>query len=417
LGPITLFDKSFLQSLSVDESVWFDHFFLTNICPLFYVETMADLEKSPQKGRTVEDEVKIIADKFPEMHGMPCAHHTQLCIANLIGQEIPMTGQIPLAGAQLVKTDGKNGAVYEPSPEAEAFSRWQKREFLEVEHRFAKVWRRSLAPLDLELVAREIRMLDIDATSCKNLEEAKHLAQSVVARRSRPAVRMKQALMSLDIPASLHSRVLQQWMQANYPPLIRYAHYAAYVLTVILFYKIALAAHLISNERPSNLIDVAYMFYLPFCLMFVSSDRLHEKCASLFMRVNQTFVWGPDLKYGLDELNKYYLELPETERNKGIYSFASDPPEIGNNIVRRLWSQLLPKWHKNGEKDTVDTTEISPTIDEIRRMASSPTLTPEKVDFDPSKTERFLIKRMVERVKGSWYQVSKDIKADNKDTT
>jgi hypothetical protein len=62
MGPITLFDKSFLQSLSVDESVWFDHFFLTNVCPLFYVETMADLEKSPQKGRAAEDEVRIIAD-------------------------------------------------------------------------------------------------------------------------------------------------------------------------------------------------------------------------------------------------------------------------------------------------------------------------------------------------------------------
>ena len=121
--PIALFDKSFLQSLSLDESVWFDHFFLTNVCPLFYVETMADLEKSPRKGRTEEDEVKIIADKFPQMHGMPCAHHTELCTANLLGRGVPMTGQILLAGpAQLVKTDGKSGAIYEPSPEAEAFS-------------------------------------------------------------------------------------------------------------------------------------------------------------------------------------------------------------------------------------------------------------------------------------------------------
>ncbi len=27
MGPIALFDKSFLQSLTVDELVWFDHFF------------------------------------------------------------------------------------------------------------------------------------------------------------------------------------------------------------------------------------------------------------------------------------------------------------------------------------------------------------------------------------------------------
>ena len=43
MGPITLFDKSFLQSLKIDESVWFDHFFLTNVCPLFYGETLGGL--------------------------------------------------------------------------------------------------------------------------------------------------------------------------------------------------------------------------------------------------------------------------------------------------------------------------------------------------------------------------------------
>ena len=42
MGPITIFDKSALQSLSMDESVWLDAFFLVNVVPLFYVETLAD---------------------------------------------------------------------------------------------------------------------------------------------------------------------------------------------------------------------------------------------------------------------------------------------------------------------------------------------------------------------------------------
>lgn len=41
MGPIALFDKSFLQSLSIDESVWLGHFFMPVVCPLFYVETLA----------------------------------------------------------------------------------------------------------------------------------------------------------------------------------------------------------------------------------------------------------------------------------------------------------------------------------------------------------------------------------------
>ena len=49
-GPGLLFDKSALQCLSVDEAVWLDNFFETNITPLFFVEALADLEKQATKG-------------------------------------------------------------------------------------------------------------------------------------------------------------------------------------------------------------------------------------------------------------------------------------------------------------------------------------------------------------------------------
>jgi hypothetical protein len=56
-GPILLFDKSMLQSLSVDEAVWLDTFYFPCITPLFFTETLADLEKEVQKGRSPEDVV------------------------------------------------------------------------------------------------------------------------------------------------------------------------------------------------------------------------------------------------------------------------------------------------------------------------------------------------------------------------
>ncbi|HUU16810.1 MAG TPA: hypothetical protein VMW72_06665 [Sedimentisphaerales bacterium] len=141
VGPITLFDKSFLQSLSVDESVWFDHFFLANVCPLFYVETLADLEKSVRQGRTPEQEVGLIADKFPEMHGSPNAYHVELCLQNLMGRSIPLNGQIPLVGGRTVKVNEKTGVLFDLSPEAEAFTRWQRHEFTDIERLHAKAWR------------------------------------------------------------------------------------------------------------------------------------------------------------------------------------------------------------------------------------------------------------------------------------
>jgi hypothetical protein len=66
MGPNVIFDKSFLQSLNVDESVWFNHFFLSNICPLFYIETLADLDKKNNINRPADRVVGEIASKFPE---------------------------------------------------------------------------------------------------------------------------------------------------------------------------------------------------------------------------------------------------------------------------------------------------------------------------------------------------------------
>ena len=45
MGPTLVFDKSFLQSLSVDEAVMLDQMFTCVVTPVFMVETLADLTK------------------------------------------------------------------------------------------------------------------------------------------------------------------------------------------------------------------------------------------------------------------------------------------------------------------------------------------------------------------------------------
>src|ERR1035437_8416665 len=97
MGPITLFDKSFLQSLNIQEAVWFDQYSLANVCPMFFAETLADLSKEGRRGRTAAEEVAIIAEKFPEIGGVPCAYHVDLIYADLIGYSVPMTGQVPVS--------------------------------------------------------------------------------------------------------------------------------------------------------------------------------------------------------------------------------------------------------------------------------------------------------------------------------
>ena len=86
LGPILIFDKSTLQSLNVDEAVWLDNFFMTNITPLFFIETLADLEKEVRKGKTPEQVVGEIAYKTPDMSPRSNVYHMALAWGALLGK-------------------------------------------------------------------------------------------------------------------------------------------------------------------------------------------------------------------------------------------------------------------------------------------------------------------------------------------
>lgn len=81
------------------------------ICPLFFIETLADLEKAVRQGRIPEQEVGIIADKTPEMDGLPNLHHSGLTIHSLLGREVNMDGRVLVAGGKRVGVDGKRGLM------------------------------------------------------------------------------------------------------------------------------------------------------------------------------------------------------------------------------------------------------------------------------------------------------------------
>lgn len=321
-----------------------------------------------------------------------------------------MNGQIPLAGGRPVRTeDGRRGFVFEQTPEARAFSRWQRGQFLELEHQHARAWRSSLTDLDLYAVPAGLRAMGVDARSCKSLEEAKSMAESIVGIRDRPVDLLKLAALFIGIPDGLEREILGKWGAAGNPPLPLYAPYAAHVLTVELFFQIALSAGHIAVERPSNRIDIAYLFYLPFCMVFISFDRLHRRCSQLFLRSDQEFVWGGDLKEDLKRLNGHYLSRPESEREAGIMAFAKWPPETGEYLVSQLWDRHLKPWRgKALEPQTVSPESEKRLAAHLTKFSEAPTLPPEEMDFGSTEADGLAIHRLVNRKRGSWWQVPKD---------
>lgn len=411
MGPITLFDKSFLQSLTVDESVWFDHYFTPNICPLFFVETLADLAKSNlREGRTVEHEVAIIAEKTPEVSSYLCGYHGQLCLGDLLGHPVPLTGQIPMPGGQTVQLNGKTGLIIPRAPETEAMSRWQAEQFKEVEHIVAREWRQAVSELDLKGMAEAMQVIGINGKTCKSLDQAAKMARDIVQSSNKPFDQMKLLFYFTKIGRQYAPAVLERWKVANYRPLAQHAPYAAHILTIELFFQISLAASLISTDRPSNRVDISYLLYLPFCEVFTSTDRLHKKCAPLFLRENQDFVWGGDLKADLRRVNAHWLTaLTDKQREAGLNTISHMPVEHEGSIIVRLWDRHSPGWRNRLKRAEP---EMSPEMEKqlveqmkAMREAQPVNLSPEeRLKADITHTT---VERSVHSCKGSWWQFPK----------
>jgi hypothetical protein len=409
MALITLFDKSFLQSLSVDESVWFDHFFHALVCPLFYVETLADLDKPARDGKTPEDEVRIIASKFPEAHGDPSAFHLDLCISSLRQYNVPVRRGIPTFSGRAVEHGGSVGMVMGVSPEGEAFNRWMAKEFNQIEHQYAKSWRNQLANVNLKETAKQLQSLGVNPKSCKTFEDAKSIAENIVHGRDKVFERMKLACLMLRVPAKLHTEILRRWTGVGSPAISSYAPYAAYVLTVEVFFQVALAANLISTDRPSNLLDIAYLSYLPFCDIFVSNDHLHIKCASLFMNKDQKFICGSDLKKELKAIDEFFDKLSDEEKDKGVLSFAKSPPKDGRFLVSELWDKYCVGWRTRKEIENPENRLTPEQVEELIAFHEAPTVSKDRVDFDSQNFHRLSIHRKVHKKKGKWFQVPKDL--------
>ena len=405
LGPVLIFDKSTLQALNPDEAVWLDNFYLTNITPLFFVETLADLEKSVRGGRTPEDVVGNLAHKTPDGGSCPNVHHTALLEAELCGgEEIDMrTGRPIVARGRHVTLGDKTSVIIEESPEAEALRRWQRKEFLDVERLMAKQWRRALSNINYHELYEACQTWFGGKQKPKSLSEVKTFADQFIDGPNQEMV-VPFGLSLVGAPQSVHAQFLSRWNAAGRPALKEFAPYFRHVYSVDLFFYLAIAADLISRERPSNKVDLAYFYYLPFCMVFASSDKLHARVGPLFLTDMQTFVEGSALKADLGRLDQHYSLLPEEIKNQGVIKFAPYPPTDGAFLVSQLWDKYLSKWRgtQTDVKEPMSKEASAALVAKIRQIAEEATPADPNFEFDSEHADSMLVKRTVATRKGKW---------------
>lgn len=412
-GPSLIFDKSSLESLNIHEAALMDNFYMSTITPLFFIECLADLEKQMKSGSTPEQLVGSLADRTPDSQGYPNVHHIGILNGELTRQFNikSVRERVAMAHGEPVQLGGKKGVVYRKSKEQEALERWTKRQFLDVERNVAKQWRRSLTAVDFAAMAKHVMRNIGPWRSPKTLAEAKQIADTIIDYLDAEwLLRFGLDLLGLpkaiDVPNAADI-VTADWIQRRRPPLREHLPYFIFLLTINIFFCLVLPTELLKNVKSSHQVDLAYLYYLPFCSVFTSKDNFHAQIVPLFLDPHQTFVNGADFKEDLKKLDAYYSAMPEEVLKTGLINFAGSPPDDTSFLITRLWDKYLPRWRerKAGPKKPRDPEEDKKLIDEINRMTDSPDLKPHN-ERDIDKIDYVTFIKDVKVRKGKWQRFS-----------
>jgi hypothetical protein len=409
-GPSLIFDKSALESLNLDEAVLLDNFYRSNITPLFFVECLADLEKAIRSRSTPEQLVGSLALRTPESQSCATAHHTKV-LGNELARKFDLNQVLerPMVPyGQPVQLGEKRGIVFRRSPEEEALQRWTHHEFLEVERGFAKQWRNALMRVNHDDLVKTVMAGIGHWRKPKSLEDAKHMADYIIESMD-PEWLIGFGLELLDLPEATQF-VRDDWMARRKPSIGQHLPYFTFMLSINVFFALIIQTQLLRNVKQSHQIDLAYLYYLPFCSVFTSKDRFHAQIVPLFLNRRQTFVNGEEMKQDLARLVDVYSGMPDEVLRTGLFTFARTPPEDTSYLVTRLWDKYLPLWRgfKEQPQSPCDPDADKKIIEEINMWVDGGPGMQSHDEHDVDKLDHVTIKRSVMARKGRWRRFSEE---------
>jgi hypothetical protein len=241
----------------------------------------------------------MLAAKTPP-NAVPNTHHRSLILAELTGWNVPMDGRVPIASGDVMRgPEGRIGVHVDEFDEAVALERWKNHRFVEIERQIAKRWRADLVDHDRDRTIGILRnVLPVDAR-VPDLAALKLAIDAFCASTETETIAL--ALDVLGVPDQSTRDALARWEAASRPTLDTFAPYTTHVFKVDLIYYLGVDRGFIPGERPSNRLDMAYLYYLPFCMVFTSGDNLHRRTAPLFLRPDQSFAPAAAFKAALSD--------------------------------------------------------------------------------------------------------------------
>jgi hypothetical protein len=385
MGPLLMFDKSFLQMLNADEVSELSLYFKFVGTPLLIREVISDLKKSPQSRSLPEQLVSALASKMWKAHGLQPANFRKLVIANLCCIfDVPMFGQVPVDpdAPNVFVAEGGKGVIYDSTLEQEMWQRWENGDFSTDDAQSAAVWRAGVQSINLHAVGKQWKdFAKAHFGAASNLPQLIALVNAMLNDFDKKVqfrlLVMLMAFLDVSIPTARWATMI---FDAGLMPRVKdLCPYAASVLRLYLTFIGGLGRGFI-GPRPSHYVDLQYLFYAPFCMVFVSSDKFHRDMWPATSGEN-TFIWGPDLKKELQQ--RIEMRSKMTEQEKHEQRFPSFPKELQDSPIHSVWQQciVLPM----GDFQPTRPDRITPTANTEKPSAKKPKLID---DLDPVDRDR-----------------------------
>lgn len=344
MGPVIILDKSAFQSLSRDECLLLERYFLQALPPILAVEIFGDLGKKRKADKAPQEKVRELAGKFLGSGPTVCTDFRSACLGNLEGHAVPMDGRILVSHGQEYRTrSGGRGLYLDLHPLNRTILHWQDGGFSDEELQLAAEWRGLTRGFTgeafREILDKRYIIVPRVATPAGIRAAVDNLLNSSGLQDEWFFWLLGQLRPRNPVASAIENR----WRHRPRVLMRDHAPYAHHCLRAMLTLHVAVRSGLVA-WKTSNWNDLQYLFYLPFCMVFCSNDALHRTLVPAVMRDDQSFVWGEDLKTDLARTGSRWGRMTDFEKRKMNYAFGSHPIPVTDSVVFELWRRHMPPW-------------------------------------------------------------------------
>jgi hypothetical protein len=339
MGLSIVIDKSTFQSLSSPEIISLHNYYRPTITPILVMEIMADLKKEFDKTEDSNKRVQDFAKKLMPYNSAINIHYLEILTGELLYGNSDFNFRPVLGNSEVVKSSsGKIGFQFKETAQEKALSRWRDGDFLKSEEELAKIWRDYTKKEDLlENLKKELKKKYSVKEKFKDL---KSLIEHIEELLNKDAVQQELLIWILSefgISLEYCGHIFARWEQCELKRIREFSEFAFHCCKVKLLFDFALRFGLVGT-RSTNILDLQYLYYLPFCLLFSTNDKFQLELAPFLITENQKVIKGSDLKNDLKLLVDYCETLDDPKDKKRV---LKEPPQLPQSLTYQLWSEYF----------------------------------------------------------------------------